>query len=84
MTVYKRFLALLSGKRISAHVSDARTVFVPELHKACIILNWPDGVNLKHIDKVECIDGQITIVATTLPPVHETVLSNNTRPQYYQ
>jgi hypothetical protein len=63
-TLYLRFLALLPGKRLSAHVADARTVFVPELHKACITLDWPDGVNLKHIDGVECVDGRITIVAT--------------------
>ncbi len=64
-TLYMRFLALLPGKRITAHVADARTVFVSELHKACITLDWPNGVNLKSIESIECVNGQITIIATT-------------------
>ena len=67
-TLYQRFLALLPGKRLFAHVADARSVFVPELHKACITLDWPDGVNLKNIDTVDCVDGRITIVATYSKP----------------
>jgi hypothetical protein len=67
-TLYMRFLSLINRKSIFAHVADARTVFCPELEKACITLDWPRELNIKSIESIECVKGQITIVVTTDPP----------------